>query len=130
MSYNPTNPFPPLSDRNERTLRAVPVNERWVPVAELPNWAADGACVGKDPNQMFPDNGGQSKAARKLCSACSVRGACLTTAMEDPGLTGIWGGTSKAERDFRREAAKKAARAEALRIKRAKTRAARATRHG
>jgi WhiB family redox-sensing transcriptional regulator len=98
MSYNPGNPFPPLSDRNERTLRVVPVNAPWITVAADSASFRGGACVGLDPDLMFPETGGGVAAAKKLCGACPVRDACLSDALDDGTRVGVWGGTTQDER--------------------------------
>lgn len=109
MSYNPGNPFPPMNDRNERTLRATPTNQQWLLVSDDQPWAKDGACVGEDPDLMFPTDAAEVVNARKLCGGCPVREACLATAMADPTLLGVWGGTTEAHRNRERLRARKRA---------------------
>lgn len=36
--------------------------------------------------------------ARRLCTGCPVGNACLTYALADPSLEGVWGGTTWEER--------------------------------
>jgi WhiB family redox-sensing transcriptional regulator len=35
---------------------------------------------------------------REMCEACPVRGECLDFALADESITGLWGGTTDAER--------------------------------
>jgi WhiB family transcriptional regulator, redox-sensing transcriptional regulator len=60
----------------------------------------DGACRNvSDPDPLFfPKQGGSSKAARAVCSACGVRVQCLTYALDNHEVWGVWGGTSYPER--------------------------------
>jgi WhiB family redox-sensing transcriptional regulator len=55
-------------------------------------------CVEVDPEIFFPERGGSSKAARAVCSECSVRQECLLYALANREQFGIWGGTSERER--------------------------------
>jgi WhiB family redox-sensing transcriptional regulator len=55
-------------------------------------------CVEVDPEIFFPERGGSSKAARAVCSECSVRQECLLYALTNREQFGIWGGTSERER--------------------------------
>ena len=61
-------------------------------------WQADARCSEVDPEIFFPERGGSSKAARAVCSQCSVRGQCLEYALNNKEQFGIWGGTSERER--------------------------------
>lgn len=122
MSYNPGNPFPPLSDRSERTLRSAPITTRWVSVGGSDPWTRHGACVGNGVDDMFPENKSGEARAKKLCLGCPVLSECLSAAMADPTLDGVWGGTTLKERDHQRHIADKRAEAEALRRKRAEIR--------
>jgi hypothetical protein len=40
--------------------------------------------------------------AKAICRGCPVRVTCLEEAMADPGLRGVWGGTSTRERQLAR----------------------------
>jgi WhiB family transcriptional regulator, redox-sensing transcriptional regulator len=61
-------------------------------------WQAMARCVEVDPEIFFPERGGSSKAARAVCSECSVRQECLLYALANREQFGIWGGTSERER--------------------------------
>lgn len=49
---------------------------------------------------------GREREAMKLCRGCPVRAACAEWAIEQPGLVGVWGGTTTATRARARMAAK------------------------
>ena len=87
------------------------------PVLLIPGpWADDALCAQTDPDIWFPEIGGHREAAmaRRICRACPVRTECLDYALAGADTwngftTGIWGGTSPAERKQIRRARKAAA---------------------
>lgn len=56
-----------------------------------------GLCAQVDPELFFPTQGETGAAARQVCAACPVTAQCLQIALA-AGVSGIWGGTSHAER--------------------------------
>lgn len=69
-------------------------------------WRQDAACRDGDPDAFFPPDGRNTKAraaaevrARKICSECSVRRACLATAIFRQEEHGVWGGLTSDERN-------------------------------
>ena len=59
-------------------------------------WADEALCIQTDPEAFFPDKGGSTRAAKKVCANCPVTAECL-----EYGLTerfGIYGGLSERER--------------------------------
>ena len=60
----------------------------------------DGVCAQTDPEAYFPDKGGSTREAKKICWRCPERRRCLRTALDAQERFGIWGGTS--ERPARR----------------------------
>lgn len=58
------------------------------------------ACKGLDTNRFVGTN--TTTHARRVCAKCPIETDCLEWAMNDPTLHGIWGGTSKTERDAER----------------------------
>lgn len=69
------------------------------------NWRDLAVCTQVDPDAFFPTrNADLTRAAKAVCRRCPVRDVCLETALADPGLKGIWGGTSPEERANMRDA--------------------------
>lgn len=69
-----------------------------------PAWHADAACR-EHPELRWVDPGNSGPvvaAAKAVCATCLVVSECLTTAMSDHTLIGIWGGTTTHERQARR----------------------------
>jgi WhiB family redox-sensing transcriptional regulator len=63
-------------------------------------------CAETDPEVFFPEKGGSTRDARKVCRGCEVRAECLEFALENGIRHGIWGGLSERERrPMMREAA-------------------------
>ncbi len=71
-----------------------------------PSWHQRAACRGQGTDAHFPVRGSSTTAARAVCAGCVVRSDCLATALADPDLKGIWGGTSERERRIMRRDAK------------------------
>ena len=65
---------------------------------QFPEWMADGLCAQTDPEQFFPEKGGTTAHAKKVCASCPVRVECLEYALTNGERYGIWGGTSERER--------------------------------
>jgi WhiB family redox-sensing transcriptional regulator len=64
-------------------------------------WWVAAACHDAEPDVFFPvsDRDSWSRtAALEFCAVCPVRAQCLTVALTDRSLIGIWGGTDEAER--------------------------------
>ena len=59
-----------------------------------------GTCVvaQTDPEAFFPEKGGSTREAKKVCLSCDVRGECLEYALAHDERFGIWGGLSERER--------------------------------
>jgi WhiB family redox-sensing transcriptional regulator len=66
-------------------------------VAEL-GWQDRALCAQTDPEEFFPEKGGSTRAAKRVCRACEVRAECLEYALEHDERFGIWGGMSERER--------------------------------
>jgi len=58
----------------------------------------DAICAQTDPEPFFPDKGGSTKEAKRVCLSCEVRGECLNYALTNGERFGIWGGQSERER--------------------------------
>lgn len=68
-------------------------------------WQSDALCAQTDPEAFFPEKGGSTREAKRICESCEVRSECLEYALENDERFGIWGGLSERERrKLRREA--------------------------
>ena len=65
---------------------------------EDPGWQERALCAQTDPEAFFPEKGGSTREAKRVCSGCSVRAECLESALENDERFGIWGGLSERER--------------------------------
>ena len=61
-------------------------------------WQTDALCAQTDPEAFFPEKGGSTRDAKRVCAACPVRDECLEYAMAHDEKFGIWGGLSERER--------------------------------
>ncbi|WES66172.1 WhiB family transcriptional regulator [Microbacter sp. GSS18] len=61
-------------------------------------WQTDALCAQTDPEAFFPEKGGSTRDAKRICGSCDVRGECLDYALENDERFGIWGGLSERER--------------------------------
>ena len=69
------------------------------------SWQERALCAQTDPEAFFPEKGGSTRDAKKVCVGCDVRGTCLEYALAHDERFGIWGGLSERERrKFKKEA--------------------------
>jgi WhiB family redox-sensing transcriptional regulator len=61
-------------------------------------WQTDSLCAQTDPEAFFPEKGGSTRDAKKICASCEVRTQCLEYALLNDERFGIWGGLSERER--------------------------------
>lgn len=61
-------------------------------------WQSDSLCAQTDPEAFFPEKGGSTRDAKKICGSCEVRTECLEYALSNDERFGIWGGLSERER--------------------------------
>lgn len=61
-------------------------------------WQTDALCAQTDPEAFFPEKGGSTRDAKKICVTCEVRNQCLEYALRNDERFGIWGGLSERER--------------------------------
>jgi len=61
-------------------------------------WQAEALCAQTDPEAFFPEKGGSTRDAKRVCSECPVSTACLDYALAKDERFGIWGGMSERER--------------------------------
>jgi WhiB family transcriptional regulator, redox-sensing transcriptional regulator len=62
------------------------------------SWQEQALCAQTDPEAFFPDKGGSTRQAKRICMSCTVRVQCLDYALENDERHGIWGGLSERER--------------------------------
>ena len=55
-------------------------------------------CSQTDPEAFFPEKGGSTRDAKRVCAQCEVREQCLKWAIDHDERFGIWGGMSERER--------------------------------
>jgi WhiB family transcriptional regulator, redox-sensing transcriptional regulator len=78
--------------RTEAHERALPAE------GDALSWQADSLCAQTDPEAFFPEKGGSTRDAKKICGSCEVRTQCLQYALANDERFGIWGGLSERER--------------------------------
>lgn len=61
-------------------------------------WQERSLCAQTDPEAFFPEKGGSTREAKKVCVGCEVRAECLEYALANDERFGIWGGLSERER--------------------------------
>ncbi|MPQ99106.1 WhiB family transcriptional regulator [Modestobacter sp. I12A-02628] len=66
--------------------------------AETSSWHEKALCAETDPEAFFPEKGGSTREAKKICTGCEVRAECLEFAIANDERFGIWGGLSERER--------------------------------
>ncbi len=66
--------------------------------AEEMGWQERALCAQTDPEAFFPEKGGSTREAKKVCVGCEVRSECLEYALLHDERFGIWGGLSERER--------------------------------
>lgn len=85
-------------------LRSFPLGPA-EPVAGL-GWQDKALCAETDPDAFFPERGGSTREAKRVCRSCEVRAECLEYALgHEVGQFGVWGGMSERERRRLRRAA-------------------------
>jgi WhiB family transcriptional regulator, redox-sensing transcriptional regulator len=62
------------------------------------DWQERALCAQTDPEAFFPEKGGSTREAKKICGGCEVRTECLEYALAHDERFGIWGGLSERER--------------------------------
>ncbi len=72
-------------------------------IADIPDdgalsWQEAALCAQTDPEAFFPEKGGSTREAKRVCHGCEVRADCLDYALDHDERFGIWGGLSERER--------------------------------
>jgi WhiB family redox-sensing transcriptional regulator len=65
---------------------------------EEQEWQERALCAQTDPEAFFPEKGGSTREAKRICQGCEVRSECLEYALAHDERFGIWGGLSERER--------------------------------
>jgi WhiB family redox-sensing transcriptional regulator len=80
-------------------LSVVPDQNEFEPAIEDDEqWQERALCAQTDPEAFFPEKGGSTREAKRVCMSCEVRVQCLDYALENDERFGIWGGLSERER--------------------------------
>jgi WhiB family redox-sensing transcriptional regulator len=69
------------------------------------DWHEQALCAQTDPEAFFPEKGGSTREAKRVCLSCDVRTECLEFALMNDERFGIWGGLSERERRRLKKAA-------------------------
>lgn len=67
-------------------------------VKEKLEWEADALCAQVGTEMFFPEKGGTTRDAKRICDDCPVRQDCLDYALTNDVRHGVWGGLSERER--------------------------------
>lgn len=60
-------------------LSVVPDNFAPAPATEDEDWQENALCAQTDPEAFFPEKGGSTREAKRICLGCEVRDRCLST---------------------------------------------------
>lgn len=70
----------------------------WDTAPDAPAWQYSASCAQTDPEAFYPDRGGSTRSAKRICMRCPVRIQCLDFALAHDERFGVWGGKSERER--------------------------------
>jgi WhiB family redox-sensing transcriptional regulator len=87
-----------LTDSSSAVEEPMPASPWNALTAAADGWRLDALCAETDPEAFFPEKGGSTREAKRVCSGCSVRAECLEFALANDERFGIWGGLSERER--------------------------------
>ena len=80
-------------------LSVVPDQTEFEPgTDEDEQWQERALCAQTDPEAFFPEKGGSTREAKRICLGCEVKDRCLDYALAHDERFGIWGGLSERER--------------------------------
>ena len=79
------------------TLSLVPGFDEMFDTIE-DQWQERALCAQTDPEAFFPEKGGSTREAKRICLGCEVKDECLESALANDERFGIWGGLSERER--------------------------------
>lgn len=61
-------------------------------------WQENALCAQTDPEAFYPEKGGSTREAKRICQGCEVRAECLEYALAHDERFGIWSGLVERER--------------------------------
>ena len=102
MTEGATEVFGPEDSASESSVPVLATAEVVAAMAEPVeaelSWQERALCAQTDPESFFPEKGGSTREAKKVCTGCEVRAECLEYALAHDERFGIWGGLSERER--------------------------------
>jgi WhiB family redox-sensing transcriptional regulator len=88
--------FAPAQSQPQLSLVPTRVDTDAEPVDD--QWQERALCAQTDPEAFFPEKGGSTREAKRICLGCEVKDECLDYALAHDERFGIWGGLSERER--------------------------------
>jgi WhiB family redox-sensing transcriptional regulator len=83
---------------NSANAESNPFGDAFGADAVVLSWQERALCAQTDPEAFFPEKGGSTREAKRVCQSCDVKADCLEYAIENDERFGIWGGLSERER--------------------------------
>ena len=87
----------PMTHRRDMSEQRADLTALVVNSEQL-SWQERALCAQTDPEAFFPEKGGSTREAKRVCLSCEVRAECLEYALAHDERFGIWGGLSERER--------------------------------
>ena len=87
-----------MAQNNAHPVRGEPFENAFGSDPVLLSWQERALCAQTDPEAFFPEKGGSTREAKRVCQSCDVRAECLEYAIANDERFGIWGGLSERER--------------------------------
>ncbi|NHD18981.1 MULTISPECIES: WhiB family transcriptional regulator [Actinopolyspora] len=87
-----------LTEGEEARVGELDILAGLIDSEEDQDWQERALCAQTDPEAFFPEKGGSTREAKRICAGCEVRSECLEYALEHDERFGIWGGLSERER--------------------------------
>ncbi|WP_017973446.1 WhiB family transcriptional regulator [Actinopolyspora halophila] len=87
-----------LTEGEEARIGELDILAGLIDSEEDQDWQERALCAQTDPEAFFPEKGGSTREAKRICAGCEVRSECLEYALEHDERFGIWGGLSERER--------------------------------
>jgi WhiB family redox-sensing transcriptional regulator len=85
-------------ERGEGPAQELGVLTELFDATDEQDWQERALCAQTDPEAFFPEKGGSTREAKRICLGCEVRSECLEYALAHDERFGIWGGLSERER--------------------------------